>query len=206
MNDHPDPRRYRGQSIADRQTKRRDQLLAAAIRIYGESGYHKATVKEVCAAAGLTERYFYESFTNSESLLLAVYARVNQQLIDGITNAVKSCTGDLTDQLRVALAYYFTALQQDQKLARIFLIELSGISPAVDRAQGEAQDVFATFLLQTLDPDMKLPATQRHLLAHGVVGGITNIALCWIRNGHATPLQDLVPAAMALCRLLCDAS
>lgn len=64
-------RRYRGADADERRAQRRDQLIAAAVQVYGERGYQNATVKAVCEAAGLTERYFYESFANSEALLLA---------------------------------------------------------------------------------------------------------------------------------------
>lgn len=47
-------RSYRGQSQEQRRAERRQRLIAAAIDVYGERGYHNATVKAVCEAAGLT--------------------------------------------------------------------------------------------------------------------------------------------------------
>lgn len=50
-------RTYRGVSQDERRAQRRSQLIGAAIQVYGERGYRQATVKAVCEAAGLTERY-----------------------------------------------------------------------------------------------------------------------------------------------------
>jgi AcrR family transcriptional regulator len=195
-------RRYRGTSIAERKTQRRDLLLRAAIRIYGETGYRNATVKAVCEAAGLTERYFYESFANSEALLIAAYERVNQQLIDEIGRVLSATTGASQEKGKAALGYYFSALRHDPKLARMFLIELSGVSPAVERAQSEAQNAFANLLLQALDPSGKLPMERRDLLAHGVVGAIASMALHWIGDNPTLPVEHLVVAALDICAVL----
>jgi AcrR family transcriptional regulator len=61
----------RGVPLDARRAQRREALIRAAIEVYGARGFRNATVKAVCEAAGLTERYFYESFANGEALLVA---------------------------------------------------------------------------------------------------------------------------------------
>src|SRR5579871_6430771 len=73
---------YGGQSAEARAEQRRARLIEAAVKVYGAQGYRTATVKAVCEAAGLTERYFYESFENSEALLIAAFDTVSHRLID----------------------------------------------------------------------------------------------------------------------------
>src|ERR1700756_1772150 len=75
-------RNYAGLSADERRLARRERLIEGAIRAYGEVGYRNTTVKAVCEAAGLTERYFYESFANSEALLVAAFETVSHRLID----------------------------------------------------------------------------------------------------------------------------
>jgi AcrR family transcriptional regulator len=41
--------------------------------VFGATGYAAVSVKQVCQAAGLTERYFYQSFSDREALLAGVY-------------------------------------------------------------------------------------------------------------------------------------
>ena len=73
-------RTYKGASNEERRTERRQKLLDAAMKVYGAVGYHGATVKAICAEAGLTERYFYESFEKGEALLAAAYLAVMERL------------------------------------------------------------------------------------------------------------------------------
>src|SRR5437667_11592958 len=82
-------RRYRGAEAEERRAQRRAQLVAAAVQVYGERGYRNATVKAVCEAAGLTERYFYESFANSEALLLASFQTVTHRLLQALARAAE---------------------------------------------------------------------------------------------------------------------
>lgn len=60
------------------------RLVDAAVEVFGTSGYRSATVGKICETAGLTKRYFYESFDDSEALLLAAYASVTDRLRDSV--------------------------------------------------------------------------------------------------------------------------
>ena len=73
-------RRYRGSSTEERRAVRRQQLIDAAIQVYGEYGYRHSGVKQVCDAAGLTQRYFYESFGHSDELLIACYEQAARKV------------------------------------------------------------------------------------------------------------------------------
>ena len=82
-------RPYRGVSPEERRTQRRSRLVEAAVAVYGERGYRNATVKAVCEQAGLTERYFYESFANSEELLIACFNAVTFSMFGEVMRAAE---------------------------------------------------------------------------------------------------------------------
>jgi len=52
--------------------RRRQEILAAAARIFAEKGYAATTTREVAAAADLAEGTLYNYFANKRELLLAV--------------------------------------------------------------------------------------------------------------------------------------
>ncbi len=123
-------RRYRGAEAEERRAQRRAQLIAAAVQVYGERGYQNATVKAVCEAAGLTERYFYESFANSEALLLASFETVTHWLLLRIEQAGEDAGGDGEHRALAILRAYFGTLQGEPRSARVFLVEIRGVEPA----------------------------------------------------------------------------
>jgi TetR/AcrR family fatty acid metabolism transcriptional regulator len=57
---------------------RRAQILDAAIHVFSEKGFHRATIKDIAAAAGLADGTIYLYFANKEALLLGILGRLNQ--------------------------------------------------------------------------------------------------------------------------------
>ena len=72
---------WRGQTLADRSSDRREQMLTVAERLLGVGGANAVTMRAVVREANLSPRYFYESFASREDLVTAVYDRVTEQLL-----------------------------------------------------------------------------------------------------------------------------
>ncbi|MGH8787507.1 MAG: TetR/AcrR family transcriptional regulator [Cupriavidus necator] len=192
-------RRYRGAEAEERRAQRRVQLIAAAVQVYGERGYQNATVKAVCEAAGLTERYFYESFANSEALLLASFQTVTHRLLHTLALAGEGAGGDGQQRALAMLRAYFGALQREPRSARVFLVEIRGVSKLVDGALADSLDAFGGLLAQALlPPGRKLDP----LLTAGVAGGVVHIALRWITHGYAPDVEVVARTALQLALVL----
>jgi AcrR family transcriptional regulator len=193
-------RLYGGMDAEERRTERRLKLIDAAVEVYGEVGYRGATVKAICEAAELTERYFYESFANSEALLIAAYGHVVGHLHAEMTAAAAAAGDDAEARLRAALTLYFTRLKQHPKPARVFLLEISGISPAVDAVKHDAGRVFSDILVPPRrDSKRGDNAATAALLSIGMVGAVISIALRWVSRQYPQPIEDVVAIAASFC-------
>lgn len=199
----PPTRSYRGLSQDERRAERRARLIAAAIAVYGERGYHQATVKAVCEAAGLTERYFYESFANSEALLIDSFNAVTYSVLGEITQAAKEAGRARTARSRAMLHAYFAALQREPQSARVFLVEIRGVSRAVDQAFDTALRAIGKEVARIVAPP---GAADDELLQAGVVGGVIHIALRWIEDGYQPDIESAVDTALKLGTVLASNS
>jgi AcrR family transcriptional regulator len=195
-------RSYRGQSQEQRRAERRTRLVAAAIAVYGERGYHQATVKSVCEAAGLTERYFYESFVNSEALLIDCFHVVTATVMGEIVRAGEAAGRSPIARSRAMLHAYFGALQRESAKARVFLVEIRGVSRTVDQAFDAALAGIGHEVARMVAP---AGAVEDELLQAGVVGGVIHIALRWIGNGYQPPIEQAVESALRLGTVLASA-
>ena len=197
----PSTRRYRGAAPDERRAQRRGQIIRAALQVYGERGYRAATVKSVCDAAGLTERYFYESFANSEALLAACLGTVTDWIFDALAAAGQDLPPDRPlEQLHAKLMAYFEALRADPRSARLFLLEVRGVSAEVDQTFEEVLRAYGDAIVRLLLPtDQDRPD---ELLVAGVVGGVMHIALRWMDEGFEAPVQRVADGALMLCRAL----
>ena len=66
------PTRYVGLSMKERAAARRKEFTEAGIELFGTRGVAASKVADICRHAGLTERYFYESFDSVEEFVHAV--------------------------------------------------------------------------------------------------------------------------------------
>jgi AcrR family transcriptional regulator len=183
----------------DRRAQRRSKLIAAAISVYGERGYRQATVKAVCEAAGLTERYFYESFANSGELLIASFNAVTFRVFEASVEAAAAAGRSRTERARALLRAYFSALQRDPRSARVFLVEIRGVSREVDKAFDAALRQIGREVGKIVAPPDSEPD---QLLEAGVVGGVIHIALRWIEDGYLPTIEAVTDSALRLVMVL----
>src|SRR5262245_42100374 len=62
-------------SRKQRQRQTREQLVAAAARVFARLGFHRATIEEIAAEAGFTSGAVYSNFAGKEELFLAIADR-----------------------------------------------------------------------------------------------------------------------------------
>jgi AcrR family transcriptional regulator len=192
-------RPYRGIPQDERRAQRRTQLITAGIEVYGERGYRQATVKAVCEAAGLTERYFYESFANSEELLIACFNAVTYAVLEEIMAAAREAGPGPEARARAMLHAYFAALQREPRSARVFLVEIRGVSRAVDKAFDAALRAIGEEVGHIVEPP---EAAADPLLQAGIVGGVIHIALRWIEDGYTPDIERVTDSALRMGMVL----
>ncbi|MBL6853485.1 MAG: TetR/AcrR family transcriptional regulator [Alphaproteobacteria bacterium] len=187
--DIPEKRRYGGASFEDRQADRRERLIAAAIEVFGRWGREGATVAAICAEAGLTARYFYESFPNREALFIAAYQAVQAELLTEMAKA----SGP--DPVRAALTGFYAGLAAHPGLAKVFLLDAHGREPDMQAAGEETAKRLA---------EMFAPGVTSMLTLAGMRGAVIQIARTWIAGGFADPVETVVETALAYARASAD--
>src|ERR1700744_4668102 len=180
-------RRYSGQSFEDRQAERREKLIHAAVMVAGRVGLEGASVAAICAEAGLTARYFYESFPTREAIFVEAYRAVQNELLTRII--VMPGPGDAAKR---ALTGFYAAIRERQDLARVFLIDLDDHGGAMRMASFEgANKLSKAFGLKATHP----------LMIAGIIGGLVDIAKRWIESDFAEPVEKVVEIAMPFTRI-----
>ncbi|MDO8267123.1 MAG: TetR/AcrR family transcriptional regulator [Moraxellaceae bacterium] len=189
----PATRRYRGASAEQRQHERRAKLLDAGLKVYGDIGYHAATVRGICHEAGLTERYFYESFANSEDLLCAVYEQVIASQRERMVAAIAAAVPDHAAMIRAGLTAFLAFVQESPASARVQFLEVLGVSPRVDQLYRRAIETFAQLLRGLSEGNSTLARNvDMDTLSVGLVGAMVGIGSRWMLSGFAQPLEDVV--------------
>ena len=58
-----------------RQSDRRDEILAAAQRCFVQNGFHQTSMQEICAAAGMSPGNLYRYFPSKEAIIAGIAER-----------------------------------------------------------------------------------------------------------------------------------
>ena len=168
---------YGGRTAEGRDAERRERLMVAGLEAFGTTGFQGTTIEQLCTAAGVSTRSFYDVFASREALLIALHDDINARALDAIVGALDAVeSDDLHARAVAAFTAYLDVITTDPRWVRITLRETVGASPATYAARRDALGRFATFLHDELDrlaDAGSIPARDHTLTAVAVVGGLT---------------------------------
>lgn len=195
-------RSYRGLDSKERRQVRRGKLIDAGVHCFGTLGYAATSVKAVCVHAGLTERYFYESFSDREALFRAVYDHVTAELENRMRMALMTRTPDFGATARAVLAAMYGFMKDDRRRARIVLFEVLGVSPGMDRRYHAGLRALARLVddasFGLFPPKSRLAPSVRTTIALGLVGAAVMIAHEWALDNFSAPLDEAIDACLTI--------
>lgn len=172
--------RWSGVPLADRQALRRGQLIDAGVRVLGAEGGAPLTVRAVCRAAGLTERYFYESFTDRDDFVRAAYDDVCTRAMSTLMSAGTA---------REAVETFVALMVDDPVLGRVLLLAPE-VEPALTRSGAEWMPSFIELLQHKLtrigDP------VRQKMVATSLIGGLTALFLAYLNDQLAASRAEFI--------------
>jgi AcrR family transcriptional regulator len=190
----PSPRRYRGITAAERAAQRRARLLEAGLELFGTRGYANTSIREVSVAAGLNQRYFYESFTGREDLLYHVYLQIVTDI--GVQAAEAVAAADTIEGKAYAgLRAGWILLTDDRRKARIIALEVVGVSDRIERLRRDTRHALADLTVKGAlslagdDIELKLDPT---LTARYLMGGVVETLVDWIHGDVDASVDEVL--------------
>ena len=192
---------YGGASPAERTAKRRAALCEAALDLLAEGGWERVTVRGVCTRAKLNDRYFYESFRDPASLLLAVREQVTAEAFAVVVKAIADTEPDPEIRVRAvveALVGFFT----DDARRGHLLVQ----SQATEELRKARQASIRAMARLVADQGVAMLGTQapaeqdRELAALTLVHGTLELFASWLRGELDTTRDHLVDFLVAMVR------
>ena len=88
---------------------RREELLATAAKVFSARGYEGASLREICAAAGILAGSMYHHFRSKEDLFVSVHAEGFRHLNEVVDRALEGKT-DPWGRLEAAIGAHLAEL------------------------------------------------------------------------------------------------
>jgi AcrR family transcriptional regulator len=196
-------RPYRGVEAADRLADRRSRLLQAGLDILGsKADPADLTVRGICSQAGVTARYFYESFTDKDELVAAVYDWVIADIAAG-TQAAVAAAPPRTEN-RAAMANIVQTIAEDPRIGRLlFNSELA--NPVLVRKRREAGGLLTTLYGRDVGSALGVQQSERSkATAHFAVAGVAQTVSAWLDGDVELEAGELVDQLTAILDALTD--
>lgn len=174
-------RSYNGVTAEQRIAERRARLIGAALDEYGTRGFLTTGVKDVCRRAGLTDRYFYESFRDGGELFLAVFDAATRKLLDVVVAALADAPDDARAQAHAVIDAFVRELADDPRLARIVFVEAPSAGAKAEQHMRANLREFARLVDATARPHLPRSVTDDVLRFGSIalVGAIERLMIEW---------------------------
>jgi AcrR family transcriptional regulator len=169
----------------------RDEILAAAVQIFGQKGFHATSMQDIAEAVNLQKASLYHHVSSKQEILVDVLDQALDLFIDNM-QAVMESPLPPDDMLRQAMQTYMVTILQQRDLASVLLLEHRSLEPELharhiprrDRFEGLWRDLIHQGVEAGcyfgVDPAM----TARALL------GVMNWVITWYSpQGNLTPEQ-----------------
>lgn len=191
-------RQFKGMSLTERKIARREKLIEAGIESYGTHGFFSVTVKDICNEAKLTERYFYESFKKSEELFQTVFLQVTEKLQQTLMQGIMQGSPEPDKMIHSGLTALFTLLKDDPRIARIIYVDAMLVQELHNHAtlqetMGRFDRMIQTYVMLMM-PKIDRTEQEISLVATGLNGYVTQIAVRWVMEGFEQSLEQIVSA------------
>jgi AcrR family transcriptional regulator len=178
--------RWSGVPIEDRQALRRDELIACGVSLLGDEQGPTLTVRAVCREAGLTERYFYESFSDRDEFVRAVYDDVCSRAMAALMSATTP---------REAVEKFVALMVDDPHRGRVLLLAPE-VEPVLARSGAEWMPNFIDLLQRKLTT-IGDPVIQ-NMVATGLIGALTALFTAYLNGRLAATRKQFIDYCVAL--------
>ena len=174
------------------------KILDEAARLFRTRGFEGTSVREIATAVGMLPGSLYCHFETKEALLVAVYVKGVQQIIEAVQSAVAGLT-DPWERLEAACVAHLEAILRDDDYAQVVVRVRPADVPVAHESLIELRNSYED-LFTGLIKDLPLArGTDRRLLRLMLVGAM-NWSQTWYRPGGSFNPRAIARKFIALLR------
>jgi len=160
----------------------RTRILDAALALFGERGFERATMREVAQAAGMAVGAAYYYFDSKDAIVLAFYERAQAEMLPEITAELDRAK-TLEARLRAVISHKFAYFRPNRKLLGALSAHTDPehpLSPFGREARPIREADIALFERAATESGVKLPPTVRPYLARLLWMYQMGLMLFWV--------------------------
>jgi AcrR family transcriptional regulator len=178
----------------------RERILTAALEVFAGKGYHRASVDDIVRASRTSKGAVYHHFATKEAVFLALVDDFAARLAAAVAATIAGRHGALA-KVEGALVAALTTFAENQRLARLILLEAVSLGAVYEQKRAEVHDRFAALIQGYLDEavrDGSIAPLDTRVATLVWLGAINEVVVQWL-SGR---VPDLTAAAQRLTPIL----
>lgn len=190
-------RSYMGFSWEKRAADRRHRLVDAVIRIAGARGCAEIGVRNVCAEADLSNRYFYESFHCKNELLLSAYEQLQENLIAAVIPAMGRRSDGCLTRLNRSIEAFLHFFEHNTHARWILRFDCAMPTALRNSPNGRLLSGYEAVLADALcaGPVGSRPSKRAaQATASGLLGATIQLTVRWLGREPGEPIDETLAA------------
>ncbi|MGN2638389.1 TetR/AcrR family transcriptional regulator [Nocardia takedensis] len=168
----------------------------------GQDGVGGLTLRNVCHQAGLSQRYFYESFAEKDEFAAEVYDWAVEGMVSSARRAVEAAPRD--EKLRAGISRIVRAIEADVRLGRLLFSAANRSNPVLLNKRHQSiqlfVDLLAKYICEVTPDDVHSSVP---FVAELMVGGLGRILDSWINRSISCDADTLVDDVVQFLTVYC---
>jgi AcrR family transcriptional regulator len=176
----------------EKATTIREEIITAAIDMFYEHGYQKASLRDIARKVGVTQAAIYYHFHNKEEILYTIIERFSNDLFFTLKSCF-SANKDPLEKLRNAISEHIISIKTKRKGAKIIIEDKKFLSGELNRLVREKEKVVYYLYksqLAELQKSMKIKECDLTVATFGILGMI-NWLYHWYRPEKELSIEKM---------------
>lgn len=177
----------------DKAQETRQRILDAAVNVFAAKGYHAARVDEIVDESATSKGAVYFHFPSKQDIFLAVIEKF-VVLLEGNLSAALAKEPNGIGRVDVALKVCLETFEKYASLAKIFLVQASGLGVVFEEKLLEIHQRFAQLIQIHLDEAVaegEIEPLDTEVAGQVWMGAIYHVVIRWVRTGQPEPSRAL---------------
>lgn len=166
---------------------RKQQIIQAAVEVFGKSTYQNANISEIARTAGIAEGTIYQYFKNKQDLFFSIGAERTKDFCREIDSNLEGVTGTV-DKIRKLVWYYLYYFKTNPDYVRSLMLEMRVSRDFVKSRSYRSFRAFSKQVLAILKEGQEEGVVRNdvdvHLAEHLLLGTLEHIVTRWLLKGE----------------------
>lgn len=177
----------------------RERILEAALETFARQGYHQTKVADIVDSSRTSKGAVYFHFPSKEDIFLGLVDQFAGLLETRVKDAIYREESGV-QRVGAALTVVMDTFTRHRRLAKVFLIQASGLGREFEEKRLEIHRSFIALITEQLEQALaegSLETIDPEITAYAWMGAVNELVISWVHDGYPDPERAL-PALRGL--------